>query len=170
MVLGFAILYEINIASLTILIGGVIGNIDPLFMISSPVPVIKEPYRLFSGNRREEPAYLGITVYPHTFRKQWVTKRKIRIILTGILFIDNQVRYQIPDPSTARCLLETTVPAALGDCIHSEHNGSRYRSRSEGNSSCMLQAVPQEKLHQGSIPGTFHLDTSVIDPLDRPFR
>lgn len=63
MILGFAILYEINIASLTILIGGVIGNIDPLFMISSPVPVIKESYRLLSGNRREEPAYLGIAVY-----------------------------------------------------------------------------------------------------------
>ena len=31
MILGFAILYEINIASLTILIGGVIGNIDPFY-------------------------------------------------------------------------------------------------------------------------------------------
>ena len=62
MILGFAILYEINIASLTILIRGVIGNIDPLFMVSSPVPVIKESDRLFSGNRREEPAYLGIAV------------------------------------------------------------------------------------------------------------
>ena len=95
MILGFAILYEINIASLTILIRGVIGNIDPLFMVSSPVPVIKESYRLLSGNRREGPAYLGIAVYPHAFRKQRMTERKIRIILTCILFIDNQVRYQI---------------------------------------------------------------------------
>ena len=94
-ILGFAILYEINIASLTILIRGVIGNIDPLFMVSSPVPVIKESDRLFSGNRREEPAYLGIAVYPHTFGKQWVAERKIRIILSSILFIDDQVRYQI---------------------------------------------------------------------------
>ena len=31
----------------------------------------------------------------YAFRKQRMTERKIRIILTCILFIDNQVRYQI---------------------------------------------------------------------------
>src|SRR5699024_7152678 len=95
MLLGFAILYEINIASLTILIGSVLGDIDPMFMIYSHVRGLTSAYRSFSGNRREGPAYLGIAVYPHTFRKQRVTERKIRIILTSILFIDNQVRYQI---------------------------------------------------------------------------
>ena len=57
-ILCFALLYEFYVTGITVFIRGVIGNIYPLLMIPSFIPVVKKPYRLFLSDGREEPAYL----------------------------------------------------------------------------------------------------------------
>ena len=60
-------------------------------MIPAPVPVIQKAYGLILGDGLQKPAFLFVTVDPHSFRKQRVAECKIRIVLAGVFFFNNHV-------------------------------------------------------------------------------
>ena len=68
-------------------------------MVPVPVPVVQETDALVFGDRVQEPADLGITVDRHLFRKEWMGECEIRIILPGVLFINDQVCNKVQDQS-----------------------------------------------------------------------
>ena len=60
-------------------------------MVADTVPVIKESVDLPFTDTTQKTADFGIAVVPHFIRKKRMVKRKIRIILTSIFFINNQI-------------------------------------------------------------------------------
>ena len=64
-VFGFTELNDIYVACVTVLVSGIVGNIDPALMIPAFVPVIQEADTLVFRDRLQEPADLGVAVDFH---------------------------------------------------------------------------------------------------------
>ena len=94
-ILGFAVLNDINIACITVFVGRIIWDVDALLMITFFVPIVEKSKDLIFGYRFQKPTDLGIAVYPHPIGKERMIESKIRIVLAGIFFFNNQVEYEI---------------------------------------------------------------------------
>ena len=66
-------------------------------MFPVPVPVIQKTDALVFSDRVQQPADLGIAVDRHLFCKERMGECEIRVILSGVLFINNQVCDKVKD-------------------------------------------------------------------------
>ena len=60
-------------------------------MIPIKVPVIQKTDALIFGHRTEKSADLGVTVYRHLLCHERMRKGEIRIVLTGVFLLNDQV-------------------------------------------------------------------------------
>ena len=94
-ILGFAVFHKAHIPRLAILVRRVIRDVDSLAMVPFPVPVVQEPDGLLPADGFQEAADFHITVDPHPVREQRMAEGKVRIILAGIVFVDDKIGNQV---------------------------------------------------------------------------
>ena len=82
---------EIDISRLTVLIGGVIGDVNPVLMSYRFIPPIQEFNTLFLFDSVNKRRYFGITINLHIFRKERMIVSVIRIVLTCIILCNNRI-------------------------------------------------------------------------------
>lgn len=88
-ILCFSEFDQIDITCLTILVGRVVGYINSLFLISAGIPVIQKGDDLIAAHCAEQSAHRHIAVDLHLISEKRMVERKIRIVLTGVILIDD---------------------------------------------------------------------------------
>ena len=82
---------EIDISRLTVLIGGVIGDVNPVLMSYRFIPPIQEFNTLFLFDSVNKRRYFGVSINLHIFRKERMIVSVIRIVLTCIILCNNRI-------------------------------------------------------------------------------
>ena len=83
--LGMSVFSKLYFPSLTVLVGGIVRNVDLLTMIHLFVPFIQELYTLILFYASKKVGYLRVAVHPHLIGKQWMLVCVFRIVLAGVI-------------------------------------------------------------------------------------
>ena len=80
---------HLNISSLAVLVGGVIGNVDFLVLVVGGVPAVQEVDPVIIIDLANEARDCRVAVNLVLWRHQWVVVGIIREVLSHVAFCDN---------------------------------------------------------------------------------
>ena len=88
---GISEFEDIDVARLTVLIRRIVGDVNTLTMVSFCVPVIEKSKDVVLGNSIEKATDSRVTVHAHVLCKKRMIECVIWVVLTGVIFVNNQV-------------------------------------------------------------------------------
>ncbi len=151
-----------DVPGLAILVGGVIGDVDPLPMVSLVVPPIEKRGGVLLGDGVKKRGDLCITVDPHDLGEQGMVECIIGVVLGGIVLTYNRVRGQIQQQSSL--LPKEPHDHLVKAIVLNDVSDDQIRTDSQATAS-RSPPSPVEARHPGSI-----MDGSCADCLPMVVR
>ncbi len=96
-VLRLAELGHGEVPGLAVLVGGVVGDVDPLPVVPPPVPGVQEAGALVVGDGAEELRHLAVGVHPHTLGEERMVVGVVGIVLGRVVLADQGIGRKVQE-------------------------------------------------------------------------